>query len=53
MCDACAAHGDGTDVGVDVDTQGSVLGEDETHLPLDAKVEYRTFVLENILVGLC
>ena len=44
MCDVCAAHGDRAAVGVDVDAQGS--GEDETHFPLDARVECRAFVLE-------
>ena len=29
MCDVCAAHGDRAAVGVDVDTQGSSLREDE------------------------
>ena len=50
MCDVCAAHGDRAAVGVDVDAQGS--GEDETHFPLDARVECRAFVSERILVGL-
>jgi len=34
--DVCAAHGDRAAVGVNVVTQGSSLGEDETHLPLNA-----------------
>ena len=29
MCDVCAAHGNRAAVGVDVDTQGSSLREDE------------------------
>ena len=32
--------------------QGSGLREDETHFPLNARVECRAFVLERILVGL-
>src|SRR6056300_256162 len=52
MCDVCAAHGDRASVGVDVDAQGSSLREDESHFPLNARVECRAFVLERILVGL-
>ena len=52
MCDVCAAHGDRTAVGVDVDAQGSSLREDESHFPLNARVECRAFVSERILVGL-
>ena len=39
MCDVCAAHGDRAAVGVDVDVQGSSLREDESHFPLNARVE--------------
>ena len=49
VCDVCAAHGDTAAVGVDVDAQGS---EDETHFPINTRVECRAFVLERILVGL-
>ena len=52
MCDGCAAHGDRAAVGVDVDAQGSGFREDESHFPLNARVEYRAFVKERILVGL-
>ena len=52
MGDVCAAHGDRAAVGVDVDAQGSSLREDESHFPLDARVECRAFVSERILVGL-
>ena len=52
MCDVCAAHGDRAAVGVDVDAQGSSLREDESHFPLNARVECRAFVSERILVGL-
>ena len=52
MCDVCAAHGDRAAVGVDVDAQGSGLREDESHFPLNARVECRAFVSERILVGL-
>ena len=31
VCDVCAAHGERADAGVNVDTQGSNLREDETH----------------------
>ena len=41
MGDVCAAHGDRAAVGVDIDAQGSSLGEDQTHFPLDAGVECR------------
>jgi hypothetical protein len=51
MCDVCAAHGDRTAVGVDVDTQGSSLREDETRLLLNARVECHALVLERILSG--
>jgi hypothetical protein len=54
-----AAHGDSAAVGIDVDTSGSSLSEDETHIredethfTLDSRVECRTFVSERILVGL-
>ena len=33
-CDVCAAHGDRSAVGIDVDAQGSSLREGETTLPL-------------------
>ena len=46
MCDVCAAHGDRAAVGVDVDAQGSGLREDESHFPLNARVECRAFVSE-------
>ena len=52
MCDVCAAHGDRAAVCVDVDAQGSSLREDESHFPLNARVECRAFVSERILVGL-
>ena len=52
ICDVCAAHGDRAAVGVDVDAQGSGLREDESHFPLNARVECRAFVSERILVGL-
>ena len=52
MGDVCAAHGDRAAVGVDVDAQGSSLREDESHFPLNARVECRAFVFERILVGL-
>ena len=52
MVDVCAAHGDRAAVGVDVDAQGSGLREDETHFPLNARVECRAFVSERTLVGL-
>ena len=52
MCDVCAAHGDRAAVSVDVDVQGSSLREDESHFPLNARVECRAFVSERILVGL-
>ena len=52
MCDVCAAHGDRAAVGVDVDAQGSSLREDESHFPLNARVECCAFVSERILVGL-
>jgi len=52
MCDVCAAHGDRAAVGVDVDAQDSSLREDESHFPLNARVECRAFVSERILVGL-
>jgi hypothetical protein len=45
VCDVCAARADRAFVGVDVDAQGSSLREDETHVPLKARLEYRTFVL--------
>ena len=48
----CAAHGDRAAVSVDVDAQGSSLREDESHFPLNARVECRAFVSERILVGL-
>ena len=44
MCDVCAAHGDRTAVGVDVDAQGSGLREDGTHFLHNARVERRAFV---------
>ena len=34
------------------DAQGSILREDETHFPLNARVECRAFVSKRILVGL-
>ena len=43
MYDVCAAHGDRT---ADVDTQSNSLHEDETHFPLDARVECRALVSE-------
>ena len=52
MCDMCYAHGDKAAVGVDVDAQCSSLREDESHFPLNARVECRAFVSERILVGL-
>ena len=52
MCSVCAAHGDRAAVCVDVDAQGSSLRENESHFPLNARVECRAFVLERILVGL-
>ena len=52
MGDVCAAHGDRAAVSVDVDALGSSLREDESHFPLNARVEYRAFVSERILVGL-
>ena len=52
MCDVCAAHGDRAAVGVDVHAQGSSLREDESHFPLNPRVECRAFVSERILVGL-
>ena len=48
----CAAHGHRAAVGVDVGAQVSGLREDETHFPLNARVECRAFVSERILVGL-
>jgi len=51
MCDVCAAHGDRAAVG-DVDARSSGFHEDETHFPLNARVECRAFVSERILVGL-
>ena len=39
MYDVCAAHGDRAAVGVDVDAQGSGLRDDETHFPLNARVQ--------------
>ena len=36
MCDVRAAHGDRAAIRVDVDAQGSSLGEDETHFSLSA-----------------
>ena len=47
MCDVCAAHGDRAAVGVDVDAQGSSLREDETHFPLNARVECRVCIGKN------
>ena len=35
-----------------IDAQGSGFREDETHFPLNARVECRAFVSERILVGL-
>ena len=52
VCDACAANGDRAAVGVDVDALGSGLREDESHFPLNARVECRAFVSGKILVGL-
>jgi len=52
VCDACAEHSDRAAVGVDVDTKGISLREDETHFPLNVKVECRAFVSDRILVGL-
>ena len=43
MCDVCAAHGDRAAVCVDVEAQGSGLREDESHFPLNARVECRAF----------
>jgi hypothetical protein len=51
MCDVCVAHGDRAADGVDVDAQGSGLCEDETHFPLNARIECRAFVSARILVG--
>ena len=45
MCDVCAAHGDRAAVGFDVDAQRSGLREDNTHFPLNAKVDCRAFVV--------
>ena len=45
MCDVCAAHGDRAAMGVDADVQGSSLREDESHFPLNARVECRAFVV--------
>ena len=52
MCDVCAAHGDRAAVGVDVDAQGSGLREDESHFPLNARVECCAFVSERIWFAL-
>jgi len=52
MCDVCAARSDRAAVGVDVDAQGSGLRGDDTHFPINARVECRAFVSERILVGL-
>ena len=52
VCDVCAAHSDKAAVGDGVDVQGSSLREDETHFPLNAKVECRAVASERILVGL-
>ena len=52
MCDVCAGNCDRAVVGVDVDAQGSSLGEDETHFSLNARLECRACVSERILVGL-
>ena len=52
MCVVFAAHGDRAAVGVEVDAHDSGFREDETHLPLNARVECRAFVSERILVGL-
>ena len=51
--DLCATHDDRAAVGVDVDTQDSILLEDETHFLLNAIVECRAFSSERILVTLC
>ena len=37
VCDVCAAHSDRAAVGVDVDTQGSSLHEDETDFSLSCQ----------------
>ena len=52
-CDVCAAHGDRLATGVDAETHGSCLREDddETHLTLNTR-KCHTFVSERILVGL-
>ena len=52
VCDVCAAHGDRAAVGVDVDAQGSGLREDESHFPLNARVECCAFVSERIWFAL-
>ena len=39
MCDVWAAHYDRAAGGVDVDAQGSGLREDESHFPLNARVD--------------
>jgi len=44
MRDVSAAHGGRAAVGVDGDAQGSGLREDETHFPLNARVECGAFV---------
>ena len=38
MHHVCAAHGDRPAVGVDIDAQGSSLGQDKTIFPLNARV---------------
>ena len=53
MCGVCAAHDDRAAVDVvcvDVDEQGSKLPEDETHVPLNARIECHPRVSERILV---
>ena len=48
----CDAHDEWAAVGVDVDTQGSSLRENETHISFHARVEYRACVSERILLSL-
>ena len=53
VCDLCTAHGKSlaTDLPSVSILIRSCLREDETHLPLVARVECRAFVSERILVG--
>ena len=50
--DVCTAHGDRAAIDVDIDAQDSSLCEDDSHFPLETRVECRAFVSERILVGL-